>query len=131
MKLITDGDVAGALLVTNDKYNIDLFMGIGGGPEGVLAASALDAYNCFFQGRFIFNTDKDKQRAKKMGINDLEKKYDLHEIIKGDTLFCATGVTNGDLVNGVKIVKNQYTTETFVTHKSSNSNRIIKKTYTI
>ncbi len=131
VKLITDGDVAGALLVTNDKYNIDLFMGIGGGPEGVLAASALDAYNCFFQGRFIFNTDKDKQRAKKMGINDLEKKYDLHEIIKGDTLFCATGVTNGDLVNGVKIVKNQYTTETFVTHKSSNSNRIIKKTYTI
>ena len=131
LKLITDGDVAGALLVTNDKYNIDLFMGIGGGPEGVLAASALDAYNCFFQGRFIFNTDKDKQRAKKMGINDLEKKYDLHEIIKGDTLFCATGVTNGDLVNGVKIVKNQYTTETFVTHKSSNSNRIIKKTYTI
>ncbi len=131
VKLITDGDVAGALLVTNDKYNIDLFMGIGGGPEGVLAASALDAYNCFFQGRFIFNTDKDKQRAKKMGINDLEKKYDLHEIIKGDTLFCATGVTNGDLVNGVKIVKNQYITETFVTHKSSNSNRIIKKTYTI
>ena len=72
-KLITDGDVAGALLVTKEDFNVDLFLGIGGGPEGVLAASALDAFDCFFQGRFIFDNDEDKKRAKDMGINDLEK----------------------------------------------------------
>ena len=73
-KLITDGDVAGALLVTDDNFKVDLFLGIGGGPEGVLAASALDAYNCFFQGKFLFEDDNDKQRAKSMGIDDFEKK---------------------------------------------------------
>ena len=73
LKLITDGDVSGALLVTKNEYNVDLFLGIGGGPEGVLAASALDAYNCFFQGRFIFDNEKDKLRAKEMGIDDLKK----------------------------------------------------------
>ena len=62
-----------ALLVTKNEYNVDLFLGIGGGPEGVLAASALDAYNCFFQGRFIFDNEKDKLRAKEMGIDDLKK----------------------------------------------------------
>ena len=123
LKLISDGDVAGALLVTNNKYNVDLFIGIGGGPEGVLAASALDAYNCFFQGRFIFNTEKDKNRAKTMGIDDFEKKYNINEIIKGDFLFCATGITGGDLVNGILQDDSQYITETFVTHKSSNIKR--------
>ena len=73
LKLITDGDVSGALLVTERKHSVDLFMGIGGGPEGVLAASALDSYNCFFQGRFIFENENDKLRAKKMGIKDLIK----------------------------------------------------------
>ena len=68
LKLITDGDVSGALYVTDKKFDIDIFLGIGGGPEGVLAASALDAYGCYFQGRFIFDTDEDKIRAKKMGI---------------------------------------------------------------
>ena len=74
IKLITDGDVAGALLVSDKKYNVDIFLGIGGGPEGVIAASALDTMNCNFQGRFIFETDKDKARAKHMGIKDLKKK---------------------------------------------------------
>ena len=101
LKLITDGDVSGALLVTNPKYNVDIFVGIGGGPEGVLAASALDAFGCKFQGRFLFSTDEDKNRAKKMGITDLNKKYDLSEIVSGDSIFCATGITTGDLVNGV------------------------------
>ena len=75
LRLITDGDVSGALLVTKKKNNVDLFLGIGGGPEGVLAASALDTFDCFFQCRFLFETDKDKARAKKMGIMDLKKKY--------------------------------------------------------
>ena len=68
-----------------------------------LAASALDAYNCFFQGRFLFENENDKLRAKKMGIKDLDKKYNLNEIVTGDSIFCATGITNGDLVSGIKI----------------------------
>ncbi len=131
MKLISDGDVSGALMVTDDKYNVDIFLGIGGGPEGVLAASAIDTYGCKFQGRFIFDNEKDIFRAKKMGIKDLEKKYDLKEIIKGDSIFCATGVTNGDLVKGISVKDNKYITETLVTHKSSNMCKIVRRQDTI
>ncbi len=125
IKLITDGDVSGALLVTDEKYSVDIFLGIGGGPEGVLAASAIDALGCKFQGRFLFKNEKDISRAKKMGINDLNKKYDLKEIVKGDSIFCATGITNGDLVNGVYVKDNKYVTETLVTHKSSNMSKTV------
>lgn len=126
LKLITDGDVSGALLVTEAKYNVDIFLGIGGGPEGVLAAAALDAYNCNFQGRFLFETDEDKARAKKMGINDLTKKYELNEIVNGDSIFCATGITSGDLVSGIEIQGNDFISETLVTHKSSGLKKVIK-----
>ena len=126
LKLISDGDVTGALLVTDKKYNIDIFLGIGGGPEGVLAATALDAFNCKFQGRFLFNSQEDIKRAKKMGINDLNKKYDLNEIVKGDSIFCATGITSNELVNGVKLENGKFITETLVTHKNSTIN-IVKK----
>ena len=126
LKLISDGDVSGALLVTEEKYNVDIFLGTGGGPEGVLAAAALDAFNCNFQGRFLFKTDEDKARAKKMGINDLSKKYELNEIVTGDSIFCATGITSGDLVAGIKIQGNDFTSETLVTHKSSCLKRVIK-----
>ena len=127
LKLITDGDISGALLVSDPKHQVDIFLGIGGGPEGVLAASALDAYDCHFQGRFIFDNDKDIKRAKDMGIKDLHKKYELHEIVSGDSIFCATGITSGDLVNGIKINNNEYISETLVTHKSSGFKKIIKK----
>ena len=131
MKLISDGDVSGALMVTDKKYNVDIFLGIGGGPEGVLAASAIDAYGCKFQGRFLFNNEKDISRAKQMGINDLKKKYNLNEIIKGDSIFCATGITSGDLVNGINVKDNIYTTQTLVTHKSSNMCKIVIREDTI
>ena len=127
IKLISDGDVSGALLVTNSKYNVDIFLGIGGGPEGVLAASALDAFNCKFQGRFLFKNDKDIKRAKKMGIKDLDKKYDLKEIVKGDSIFCATGITSGDLVAGVNFKDGIFYTETLVTHKESSIDIVKKK----
>ena len=125
MKLISDGDVSGALMVTNKKFNVDIFLGIGGGPEGVLAASAIDTMGCKFQGRFIFENDRDIDRAKKMGIKDLKKKYELEEIIKGDSIFCATGITTGDLVDGIKLKDQKYITETLVTHKSSNLSEIV------
>ena len=126
LKLITDGDVSGALLVTDEKYEVDIFLGIGGGPEGVLAASALDSFNCNFQGRFLFKTEKDIARAKKMGINDLTKKYELNEIVTGDSIFCATGITSGDLVAGIEIQGNDFFSETLVTHKSSGLKKVIK-----
>jgi len=126
LKLLSDGDVSGALLVTNEKYKIDIFLGVGGGPEGVLAASALDAFGCKFEGRFLFKTDRDITRAKKMGIKDLNKKYDLSEIVRGDSIFCATGITSGDLVSGVELKNGKFITETLVTHKNSGIN-IIKK----
>ena len=125
LKLISDGDICGALLVTNNKYKIDLFLGIGGGPEGVIVASALDAYKCKFQGRFIFDNEQDVERAKKMGIKDLNKKYELTEIVKGDSIFCATGITNTEFVNGIKKQKSKFITETLVTHKET-SIEIIK-----
>ena len=131
LKLITDGDVSGALLVTDEKYNVDLFLGIGGGPEGVLAASALDAFGCKFQGRFIFKSDEDIKRAKEMGISDLKKKYNLKEIVKGDSIFCATGITSGDLVKGINLKDNKYITQTLVTHKNSNTCKIVTREDTI
>ena len=127
LKLICDGDISGALLVSDKKYNVDIFLGIGGGPEGVLAASALNTFNCYFQGRFLFDTDKDKQRAHTMGIKDFKRKYELNEIVSGDSIFCATGITSGDLVDGIKMNGNKYISETLVTHKDSNLNKIILK----
>jgi len=131
IKLISDGDVSGALLVTDKKYGVDIFLGIGGGPEGVLAASALDAYGCFFQGKFIFDNVKDKIRAKQMGITDFEKKYDLNEIVSGDSIFCATGITSGDLVKGIKLNEDSFTSETLITHKSSALKKIFKSKHII
>ena len=131
IKLITDGDVLGALYVSDPRYNVDIFMDIGGGPEGVLAASALDAYGCHFQGRFIFDNEKDINEAKKMGITNLDKKYELNEIVKGDSIFCATGITTSEVLSGINIKDNNYICETLVTHKSSNFKEIIKRTNTI
>jgi len=126
IKLITDGDVLGALYVSDPKYNVDMFLGIGGGPEGVLAACALDTYNCHFQGRFIFDNEKDIIQAKSMGITDLNKKYELNEIVKGDSLFCATGITVNEVLNGIIIDGDKFISETLVTHKNTNFKKIVK-----
>ena len=126
IKLITDGDVLGALFVSDPMYNVDMFLGIGGGPEGVLAACALDAYNCHFQGRFIFDNEKDIMEAKSIGIVDLNKKYELNEIVKGDSLFCASGITNSDVLKGIVIEEDKFISETLVTHKNSNLKGIVR-----
>jgi fructose-1,6-bisphosphatase II / sedoheptulose-1,7-bisphosphatase len=126
LKLITDGDVLGAIYVSDPKYNVDMFLGIGGGPEGVLSAAALDTYDCHFQGRFIFDNEDDINDAKLMGIKDLNKKYDLSEIVKGDSIFCATGITSSDILNGIKFDKDNYISETLITHKNSKLKEIIK-----
>ncbi len=125
IKLISDGDVAGALLVTKPLYNVDIYLGIGGGPEGVLAAAALDSYGCHFQGKFIFDNDRDVFEAKKMGIQDLNKKYEINEIIRGDTIFCASAITDTMSMRGVVPDEGHfYMTETLVTHKPSRDNNV-------
>ena len=126
IKFISDGDVLGALYVSDPKYNVDMFLGVGGGPEGVLAACALDSYNCHFQGRFIFDNEKDKIEAKSMGITDLNKKYELNEIVKGDSLFCASGITSSEVLKGIIIEGDKFISETLVTHKNSNFKEIVK-----
>ena len=126
IKLITDGDVLGALLVSDPKYNVDMFLGIGGGPEGVIAASALDAYDCHFQGRFIFDNDEIIKEAKSMGITDLNKKYQLKEIVKGDSIFCASGITSSEVLKGIVIEGDKFISETLVTHKNNNFKEIVK-----
>ena len=124
--LISDGDVSGALLISKPEYKVDIFLGIGGGPEGVLAASALDCYDCYFQGRFIFDKDKDVKEAKKMGITDMDRKYELNEIIKGDSLFCASGITTSEVLNGIIINRDKFISETLITHKKTNFKEIVK-----
>ncbi|MBD1108791.1 class II fructose-bisphosphatase [Pelagibacterales bacterium SAG-MED50] len=126
IKLITDGDVLGALYVSDPKYDVDMFLGIGGGPEGVIAACALDSFDCHFQGRFIFDKEKDISEAKSMGVTDLNKKYELKEIIKGDSLFCATGITNSEVLKGIVIEGNKFISETLITHKNSNFKKVVK-----
>ena len=126
IKFITDGDISGALQVSDKKFDVDIFMGVGGGPEGVIAAAALDTLNCNFQGRFLFKSDQDKKRARKMGIQDLHKKYEIDEIVKGESIFCATGITSGDLMNGVILKNDNYLTETIVAYKKSNL-ELVKK----
>ena len=126
IKLISDGDVLGALYVSDPKYNVDMFMGVGGGPEGVIAACALDTYNCHFQGRFIFDNKKDILEAKSMGLTDLNKKYELNEIVKGDSLFCASAITSSEVLKGIIIEGDKFISETLVTHKNSNLKEIVR-----
>ena len=127
IKLISDGDVSGALIVSNQKYNVDIFMGIGGGPEGVISAAALKSLNCNFQGRFLFKTNEEITRAKKMGIVELNKKYKIDEIVRGDSIFCATGITNCDLMNGIIKKNDKYVTETIVAFKKSYLQKVKKE----
>ena len=126
ISFITDGDVSGVISVSNPKSKIDIFLGIGGGPEGVLAAAALDCLGCQMQTRLFFQDEDEKIRAKNLGITNLQKKYNINEMIRDDVIFCATGVTDGDLVKGIRDLGNYFESETLLLHKSSKTNKIIK-----
>ena len=128
INFITDGDIAGALSVIGEKPKNDIYYSTGGGPEGVLAASALSCFGGQIQGRLVLNQEE-KIRAKKLGITDFKKKYNIEDMVKGDVIFCATGVTDGDLAKGVKDLGNEFEVTTFVLHKSKNINKIITNIY--
>ena len=126
INFISDCDVSGVIAVADPNFNIDIYLGTGGGPEGVLAAAALTCLDCQMQTRLVFQDDDEKKRARKIGIKELNIKYNIHDMVKGDVIFCASGVTDGDLVKGIKDFGDYFEAETFVLHKSSNTNKIIK-----
>jgi fructose-1,6-bisphosphatase II / sedoheptulose-1,7-bisphosphatase len=127
IQLIPDGDVAGVIAVTNEDTGIDLYMGSGGAPEGVLAAAALRCVGGQFNGRLVFRNDDERGRARKWGIEDLNKIYQLEELAKGDCIFAATGVTDGSLLQGVHRRKDgTMTTESVVMRASSGTVRWVK-----
>ena len=126
INFISDGDVSGVIAVAVPKSNIDIYVGIGGAPEGVLAAAALTCLNCQIQTRLVFQNSQQKNKAMKLGIKDLYRKYNIEDMVKDDVIFCATGVTDGDLVKGIKDLGDSFQSETLVLHKSSKINKIIK-----
>ncbi len=126
IKFISDGDVSGVISVANPDKKIDMYVGTGGGPEGVLAAAALACLNCQIQTRLVFQNDQEKKRANKMGILNLKKKYNISDMVRGDVIFSATGVTDGDIVKGIRTDSDFFYSETYLLHKSSNTNTILK-----
>ena len=125
IKFIDDGDVSGAISVGYPTACVDLYIGTGGAPEGVLAAAALSCMDCQMQTRLVYENDNDKNRARSLGILDFYKKYNINDMINGDVIFAATGVTDGDFVKGIRDEGNFFVSETLVLHKSANVNRII------
>lgn len=127
IRLIGDGDVAAIIHTTDpDETGIDLYIGTGGAPEGVLAAAALRCIGGQMQGRLILDTDEKRARAKRMGIDDPDRIYDLRDMAGGDCLFAATGVTDGNLLEGVVFSRNEIVTETIVMRSSSGTVREIR-----
>ncbi|WP_068094408.1 class II fructose-bisphosphatase [Novosphingobium rosa] len=127
IQLIPDGDVAGVIATTDEDTGIDIYMGSGGAPEGVLAAAALRCVGGQFNGRLLFRNDDERARARKWGIEDLNKIYELEELAKGDCIFAATGVTDGSLLAGVKHRRGGImTTESVVMRASSGTVRWVK-----
>jgi fructose-1,6-bisphosphatase II / sedoheptulose-1,7-bisphosphatase len=124
--LIGDGDVAGVIATTDPETTIDMYMGSGGAPEGVLACAALACVGGQFKGRLTFRNEDERARARKWGIADLDKQYDLSDLAKGDCIFAATGVTDGSLLAGVKRHRTKMTTESVVMRASSGTVRWVK-----
>ena len=129
IRLIGDGDVSAAIATTKPETGIDLLMGIGGAPEGVLAAAALRCVGGDMQGRLKPRNEGEIERAKKMGIADINKKFSIEELAAGDVMFAATGVTDGDYLQGVHFFSGGATTQSVVMRSSTRTIRIINATH--
>ena len=128
IKFIDDGDVTGVISVVDPNSPIDVYLGTGGGPEGVLAAAALHCLGGQMQSRLVIKSDEEIKRAKKLGISNFEKKYTIDDMIKGDVIFCATGVTDGDILNGIIDKGDYFEANSFVLHKNQKIAKKIKNT---
>ena len=128
INFITDGDIAGGLSVIGENPKNDIYLGIGGGPEGVITAAALTCYNGQIQSRLILDANE-TLRAKKLGIINLNKKYNINDMVKGDIIFCATGVTDSDLVKGIVVSDNKFEVNTLALHQSQKTIKKVTNTY--
>jgi fructose-1,6-bisphosphatase II / sedoheptulose-1,7-bisphosphatase len=126
VNLITDGDVAGVMHTADPATGIDLYLGQGGAPEGVLACAALKCVGGQFQGRLVFRNADEKERARRVGITDFDKKYDLHEMVRADAIFAATGVTKGALLDGVRREGGYVITHSLVMNSSTRTVREVR-----
>jgi fructose-1,6-bisphosphatase II / sedoheptulose-1,7-bisphosphatase len=126
IKLITDGDVAGVIATTDPETGIDVYMGSGGAPEGVLAAAALRCIGGHMQGRLLFRNDDERQRARKWGVKDFDRKYNLLDLASGDVIFAATGVSDGWMLSGVKDRGDHVITHSLVMRSRTGTIRSIK-----
>ncbi|MCS6778714.1 MAG: class II fructose-bisphosphatase [Geminicoccaceae bacterium] len=126
IRLISDGDVAGVIATARPESGIDIYMGIGGAPEGVLAAAALRCIGGQFQGRLVYRNDDERARARRMGITDLDRIYDLEDLAKGDVMFAATGVTDGTMLKGVKRIGQKVVTHSIVMRSKTGTVRLIE-----
>jgi fructose-1,6-bisphosphatase II / sedoheptulose-1,7-bisphosphatase len=126
VRLITDGDIAGVIHTTDPSTGIDIYMGNGGAPEGVLAAAALRCIGGQMQARLVFHSDDEKQRAHKLGMTELDKKYEMNDLAAGDVIFAATGVTDGSMLDGIKVEKGAVTTHSVVMRSRTGTVRWIR-----
>jgi len=124
--LIGDGDIAGVIATTDPKTGIDMYMGSGGAPEGVLASAALRCIGGQMQGRLLFRNDDERARARKWGIEDLNRKYTMEEMASGDVIFAATGVTDGSMLNGVHITSRGIETDTITMRSKTKTIRRVQ-----
>src|SRR3954464_11618927 len=129
VSLISDGDVAGVIHCAERKTGIDIYMGIGGAPEGVLAAAALRSIGGQMQGKLLFSKEEEKTRAKRMGIKDLSRTYQLEDLAKGDVMFAATGVTDGSMLKGVRRFPGGATTHSIVMRSKTGTVRVVEATH--
>ena len=128
IKFISDGDVTGVISVVDPNSSVDIYLGTGGGPEGVLAATALDCLGGQMQTRLVLSDKEEVNRAKKLGITDLKKKYNIEDMIKGDVIFCATGVTDGEMLKGIKNKGDSFEASSFALHKSQKISKKVTNT---
>ena len=131
IKFISDGDVLGAIYTCIKDFNVDLYVGIGGAPEGVLAAAAIKCFGGQFQGRLSITDNEEKLRATKLGITDFKKKYYLNDIVKSDVIFCAGGVTNGELLKGIRVEKNNFLADLLVCHSDKKTIKVYTEKFEV
>ncbi len=131
IKFISDGDVLGAIYTCMDNFKVDMYVGIGGAPEGVLAAAAIKCFGGQFQGRLVISDKDEKLRATKLGITDMKKKYYLNDIIKGDVIFCAAGVTDGEMLKGIRVEGLNFLSDLLISHSEGKVTKIYTQTLEI
>ncbi len=131
IKFISDGDVLGAIYTCINNFKVDMYVGTGGAPEGVLAAAAIKGFGGQFQGRLVISNNDEKLRATKLGISDMQRKYYLNDLVKGDVIFCAAGVTDGEILKGIRVEGSNFLSDLLVLHSDQKIIKIYSETFEI